>query len=329
MTNKLDTLYNDACEAFAPLIALNVALPKLVTLRQVTPCEVTGAIPRQQLVIKRVKNPAPLTTHFDKDGWVHCEAKIESWNELAALFHDEVLDGMSHWALPALATFARQMYEAADSSLDFVEIFTERGKWLMHGPGTAPVPAKYVNANSTMELHVDDLDAAAPGGFPHNLFIHLAAQHLDYPEETGRRRHSTGALFDVCFAMEKLIGRGTLAEAIDAYLLERWNIHAPSRDQEYRQAQSVLEGGIPSVNSSPDRVRQRARFAAMMEVILCAKGNAYRMPILQHYLQYVRLDIAFILKQKPSFPYKERDAFADRLHDSILTIMEVPHGVAA
>lgn len=308
-------------------------LPKLITLRQVAECETTGAMPRQQLVIKRVKNPAPLSVKFEKDGWVQCEAKIECWQDLAALFRDESLGAMALWALPAIEAFSAQALKAHEASEEFVKIFMERGKWLFHGPGAAWVPPKYVPANSTMEMHVSTVHYQLETPFPQNLFIHLAAQHLDYPEETGSRRHSTSKLFDLCYSVERMIGKGTLAEAIDEYLIAVWLIAPKGREDEVRQAQGLLSGGIASVNSSPDRVRQRARFAAMMEYVLArAAGDLssipLNMPILQHYMKLVRLDIQFIQKQKPSFPFAEKDAMASHVHASLETIMEARYGTA-
>ena len=327
----MTSLHESASARFAACANAGMRLPKLITLRQVAECEVTGAMPRQQLVIKRVKNPAPLAVKFEKDGWVQCEAKIECWQDLGALFHDDSLGAMAQWALPALEEFAGQALKAHQASAEFVEIFMERGKWLFHGPGASWVPPKYVPANSTMELHVSTLHHKPETPFPQNLFIHLAAQHLDYPEETGARRHSTSKLFDLCYAIERMIGKGTLAEAIDEYLIAAWSIAPKGREAEVAQAQSLLGGGIASLNSSPDRVRQRARFAAMVEYVLArAAGDMssipLNMPILQHYMKLVRLDIQFIQKQEKSFPFAQRDVMAGHVHASLESIMEARYG---
>lgn len=333
MTQELNIVFESASGLFAQCAKEGMALPKLITLRQVAECETTGAMLRQQLVIKRVKNPAPLAVKFEKDGWVQCEAKIEAWQDLAALFQDESLQAMAHWALPAIEAFSAQALKAHQASAEFVQIFMERGKWLFHGPGAAWVPPKYVPANSTMEAHVSTIHYQVETPFPQNLFIHLAAQHLDYPEDTGARRHSTSKLFDLCYAIERMIGKGTLAEAIDDYLIAAWSIAPKGREAEVEQAQSLLGGGIASLNSSPDRVRQRARFAAMMEYVLArAAGDVssipLNMPILQHYMKLVRLDIQFIQKQEKSFPFAQRDAMASHVHASLETVMEARYGNA-
>jgi len=197
-----------------------------------------------------------------------------------------------------------------------VHLFSPKGKIELYSPDTSPFAAQYISGNHTMKLHAGALQANS------NLFVHLAAQHLDYPFGPGERRFSTSRLFDLCFTAEKVIMPNSLASHIDAHLQAR-GIYQPERQQmsDYDHVQHLLGGGSAALRNSYERVLQRERFAAMLAHRFGWRQQLHPAPLLKHYSQLVLADLmAQQGNDYKDYPPKKTDSVAEAVHVPLMMI---------
>lgn len=283
-----------------------------------------------ELLLRRVKHGNETACEdIDDCGFaVHLKGRFSDAQTLDGRLRDaKIPKDQAKWMQEAMQTVLEQMAACARQMPALVRLFAPKGKLEIYGPETQHFAPQYISGNFTLKIHSNDLKPGQEG----NLFLHLIAQHLDYPFAPGERRFSTSRLFDMCFLTEKVIAPAGLAAAIDRELEEK-GIFQPDRQQQsdYEQVQILLDGHSAAIRTSYERVLQRERFASFIRMSYSGKRGVHPDPILKQYRQLVEVDLlAHDRRDFTDYPPKNMDSLAESMHIPLAMIfVEGKHGHA-
>lgn len=265
------------------------------------------------LLLRRVKEGNETEIELAHDGPNHVSGygRYSDATTLLERFKDAALkDAQMGWAEDAVNALLSQATEVCRYQPALWHLFTPKGKMEFYTPEARRFDAQYIASNYTLKWHAADL-AKNP-----QLLLRALAQHLDYPFGPGERRFSTSRLFDLCFAAEKTIAPKGLAARIDERLAAR-GLFQPARHEEadYDHVSDLLEDQSAAIRTSYERVLQRERFAELICTLYGKPMPAIKAPILQHYQQFIELDLALHHQHDfKQYPTKVRDELAQALH---------------
>lgn len=260
-------------------------------------------------------NEVDLSDENDGGFATHLKGKFSDAQTLLRRFDDTALDAeQGVWMRAVAHQLLEQMAVGVRQLPALVQLFAPKGKIEIYGANTPYFHPQYISGNFTLKIHARSLTQAAEAYG--NLFIHLIAQHLDYPFGAGERRFSTARLFDLCFSAEKVIAPNGLAASIDAKLARR-GVYKPElyAQDDKSHVSALLDGKSAAIRTSYERVLQRERFAAMVVALYGTPKQPLRAMLLNSYKQ--TLEVALLVHAKHDFkdyPPKAMDDVAQAIH---------------